>query len=344
MSILLTVFILGVMIFIHELGHFVAARRFGVHVEEFAIGMGPALFRKQRGDTLYSVRLVPLGGFCRMEGEDEESRSPRAFSALAAWKRLIVLAAGAFMNVLLAFLLFTAVCFMNGEVSNTIDGFAADDAPAAVFSAGDKIIKMDHTRIHIYNDILLKMATNQGESVEVTVRRGRETLTETIVPEDIGGVYRLGVVMRYEKGTLPKAIKNGWYETLFSVKSVYFGLKQLITGRIGLDSMSGPVGVVSVVNDAVRESRGIENAHDRYYALLLYILNLMAFIGANLGVMNLLPLPALDGGRIVFTSIELITRRKVPQRLEAAVHAVGLIALLVFSLVVTYSDIVKQIK
>lgn len=344
MSILLTILILGVMIFVHELGHFVAARRFGVHVEEFAIGMGPAILRKQRGDTLYSVRLIPLGGFCRMEGEDEASDSPGAFSSLVPWKRLIVLAAGAAMNVALAFLLFVSVCFMSGETTNTIRAFAGDDVPAAVFAEGDKIIKIDNTRIHIYNDIALKMANNGGEAVEVTVQRGGETLTKTITPYLTERGYQLGVYLSHEKGTLPKAIKNGWHETTFSVKSVYWGLKQLVTGHIGLESMSGPVGVVSVVNDAVRESRGIENARDRRYALLLYVLDLMAFIGANLGVMNLLPLPALDGGRIVFTAIELVSRRKVPQRLEAAVHAAGLIILLIFSLVVTYSDVVKQIK
>lgn len=343
MGIVWTVIILGIMIFIHELGHFVSARAFKVNVEEFSMGMGPSVFKKKKGETLYSIRLLPLGGYCKMEGEDEAIQKEGSFSFLKPWKRLIILASGAFMNVLLALILFVIVSFNSGEeiVGTKIGKIVSNDVPISVFEAGDKIVKMDNTRINIYSDITLKMMENSGESIEITVVRDGEKIKKTVTPEKTENGYKLGFEPAREKNTPLVALKNGFYETAFGVKSVYWSIKQMVTGKIGLDGVSGPVGVASVVSDVVETTGEIEDPFMRMRLLLLNIGYLMALIGANLGVMNLLPLPALDGGRILFTLVEIVIGRKVPQRFEAAVHTAGFILLMLLALIVTWSDISK---
>lgn len=346
MGIVWTLVILGVMIFIHELGHFISARIFDVHVEEFAMGMGPAVIKKQKGETLYALRILPLGGYCKMEGEDSESTSEHAFSNLAPWKRLIVLASGAMMNILLALILFIVVSFSQGDAvyAPKIGSFASDDAPAAVFNVGDTIVKMDNTRINIYSDITLKMMENNGEDISITVVREGKRITETVTPYKTDSGYKIGFSPAVIENTPSVALKNGFYETAFSVKTVFWSIKQMITGRIGLDSLSGPVGVATVVGDAVSGAESVPDAAMRRLVLFLNIAYIAALIGANLGVMNLLPLPALDGGRILFTLIEMIIGKKVPERFEAAVHAAGFILLMILAFIVTWSDIVKLIK
>ena len=345
MNIIWTIFILGVMIFVHELGHFLTAKSFGVFVEEFALGMGPAIFKKKGKETLYSLRLFPIGGYCAMRGENEDVAEERSFSALAPWKRLIILASGAAMNILLALLLFMVICFSQKAVITTeVGSIAGEDVPASVFEVGDKIIKMDSTRVNIYSDISLKMMENKGEAVDVTVLRNGEKLTFSLTPYETDAGYKFGFSPAIKENTPLTALKNGFYETCFSVKSVFWTIKNMITGTIGLDSVSGPVGVATVVDEVVDSTMEIENRAERYYILMLNILNLMALIGANLGVMNLLPLPALDGGRILFTFVELVIRRKVPQKFEAAVHAAGFVLFMLLALVITWPDIMKLIK
>ncbi len=343
MGIVWTVVILGIMIFIHELGHFVSARAFKVHVEEFSMGMGPSIFKKKKGETLYSIRLLPLGGYCKMEGEDEAIQKEGSFSFLNPWKRLIILASGAFMNVLLAFILFILVSFNSGEeiVGTRIGKIVWDNAPISVFETGDKIVKMDNTKVNIYSDITLKMMENNGESIEITVLRDGEKVKKTVTPEKTENGYKLGFEPKLEKNTPLVALKNGIYETAFSVKSVYWSIKQMVMGKVGFEAVSGPVGVASVVSDVVESTGEIEDNFLRIRLLFLNIAYLMALIGANLGVMNLLPLPALDGGRILFTLVEIVIGRKVPERFEAAVHTAGFILLMLLALVVTWSDISK---
>ncbi|MBR6720375.1 MAG: site-2 protease family protein [Clostridia bacterium] len=345
MNIIWTVLILGVMIFIHEFGHFIAAKSFGVYVEEFALGMGPAILKKQGKETLYSLRLFPIGGYCAMRGENEEVEEERSFSALKPWKRLVILVAGAAMNILLALVLFMIICFSQKYVYSTeVGAILNDDVPASVLSVGDEIIKMDNTGINIYSDIQLKMMENKGEAVDITVLRNGEKMTFTLTPYVTETGYKFGFSPAVKENTPLMALRNGFYETAFSVKSVFWTIKQMITGTIGLESVSGPVGIATVVDDVVDATMEIENKGERYYILLLNILNLMALIGANLGVMNLLPLPALDGGRVLFTFVEMVIRRKVPQKFEAAVHAAGFILLMLLAVVITWSDIMKLIK
>ncbi len=345
MNIIWTILILGVMIFIHELGHFISARAFGVKVNEFALGMGPAILKKQGKETLYSLRLFPIGGYCAMVGEDEKTDEEGSLSALPPWKRLIILASGAFMNILLALILFTVISFSQKAVITPVIGEITDEnAPISVFSEGDKIVKIDGTKINIYNDFTLKMYENNGESVEITVERNGERITKSVTPEKTEAGYKFGFYPLIVENSPALALKNGFYETAFSVKSVFWTLKNLFTGVLGLDAVSGPVGIATVVDDVVDEVNKEEDLKTRSLLMFLNIANLMALIGANLGVMNLLPLPALDGGRILFTLIEMITRKKVPEKFEAWVHGLGFILFMLFALFITWSDISKLIK
>lgn len=345
MNIIWTILILGIMIFVHELGHFLTAKRFGVFVEEFSLGMGPAIFKKQGKETLYSLRLFPIGGYCAMRGENEAVEEEGSFSELKPWKRFIVLVSGAAMNILLAFMLFLMICFsQKAIITNKVGSVAGDDVPASVFEVGDEIIKMDGTRVNIYSDIRLKMMINKGESVDVTVLRNGEKLTFNLTPYKTEDGFKFGFSPLVEENTPLTALKNGFYETAFSVKSVFWTIKQMVKGNIGLESVAGPVGMATVVDDVVDSTNEIEDNNQRIYVLILSIFNLMALIGANLGVMNLLPLPALDGGRILFVLIEMITGKKVPEKFEAAVHAAGFVLLMLLAVVITWSDIMKLIK
>lgn len=345
MNIIWTILILGIMIFVHELGHFIAAKKFGVFVEEFSLGMGPAILKKQGKETLYSLRLLPLGGYCAMRGENETVEEEGSFSALKPWKRFIVLVSGAAMNVLLALILFMIICFsQKAVITNKVGSVAGDDVPASVFEVGDEIIKLDGTRVNIYSDIRLKMMINKGESVDVTVLRNGEKLTFNLTPYKTENGFKFGFSPLVEKNTPLTALENGFYETAFSVKSVFWTIKQMIAGTIGLESVAGPVGMATVVDDVVDSANEIEDNNQRIYVLILSIFNLMALIGANLGVMNLLPLPALDGGRILFVLIEMIIGKKVPEKFEAAVHAAGFVLLMILAVIVTWSDIMKLIK
>ena len=345
MNIIWTILILGIMIFVHELGHFLTAKRFGVFVEEFSLGMGPAIFKKQGKETLYSLRLFPIGGYCAMRGENEAVEEEGSFSELKPWKRFIVLVSGAAMNIILAFMLFLMICFsQKAIITNKVGSVAGDDVPASVFEVGDEIIKMDGTRVNIYSDIRLKMMINKGESVDVTVLRDGEKLTFNLTPYKTEDGFKFGFSPLVEENTPLTALENGFYETAFSVKSVFWTIKQMVTGNIGLESVAGPVGMATVVDDVVDSTNEIEDNNQRIYVLILSIFNLMALIGANLGVMNLLPLPALDGGRILFVLIEMITGKKVPEKFEAAVHAAGFVLLMLLAVVITWSDIMKLIK
>lgn len=345
MNIIWTILILGVMIFIHELGHFISARIFGVKVNEFALGMGPAILKKQGKETLYSLRLFPIGGYCAMVGEDEKTDEEGSFSALSAWKRFIILASGAFMNILLALILFIAISFCQKYViTPSIGDIPDENAPISVFMEGDRIIKMDDTKINIYSDLTLKMYENKGESVEITVLRDGEKITKSVTPYKTEAGYKFGFTPEIVENSPALALKNGFYETAFSVKSVFWTIKNLFVGNLGFDAVSGPVGIASVVDDVVDEVNKEEDIKTRSLLMFLNIANLMALIGANLGVMNLLPLPALDGGRILFTLIEMITGKKVPEKFEAWVHGAGFILFMLLALFITWSDILKLIK
>lgn len=280
-----------------------------------------------------------------MVGEDEKTDEEGSFSALLPWKRFIILASGAFMNILLALLLFMVISFSQKYViTPSIGDIPDENAPISVFSVGDRIVKMDNTKINIYSDLTLKMYDNKGESVEITVERNGEKITKTVTPYNTEAGYKFGFTPKVVENNPLLALKNGFYETAFSVKSVFWTIKNLVVGNLGVDAVSGPIGIASVVDDVVDEVNKEEDIKTRSLLMFLNIANLMALIGANLGVMNLLPLPALDGGRILFTLIEMVTGKKVPEKFEALVHGAGFILFMLFALFITWSDISKLIK
>ena len=368
-----------VMVSLHEFGHFIVAKMLNFKVDEFSVGMGPAIFKKKKGETQYSIRILPLGGYCKFEGEDEaDNTDPRAFSNQKAWKRLLVLLAGGVFNIILGFVLFLVIVPSTSPArTNVIDTVVPHRYIEQVgVQPNDKIIKINGKKINFYNDISLYTQNfKKDEQATITVSRNGEKIdysfmpTEQIVkttygengvqvdstingyttgqfveysdkmPKDDSLVGQSETSTRYIIGFTPKTkditIFNVWGEALneteFVVKLVYQSFWQMITGKVGVDQMSGPVGIVSEVNNAVNSGS---------YSWL-YVLNLVAILTINLGIFNILPIPALDGGRILFVLIEMIRRKAIPPEKEGIVHAVGMLLLLAFIVFVSFHDIMR---
>ena len=349
MYIVIAILAFGILIATHELGHFLAAKACGVKVNEFAIGMGPALFKKQGKETLYSLRLLPIGGFCAMEGEDEETEDPRAFARQHPLKRTVILVAGAFMNFLVGFLivliLYTgAGAFVGNTVTELVDGFRYSENGLQV---GDRIVAIDGHRVYYAEDFSTYMARRSG-SVDMTVLRGGEKiqLTDYALQQEeyvVDGqtVLRYGVTFNLIEGTAGAKLKYSLYTAYNFVRYVMMGLSDLISGAVGINQLSGVVGIVGTISDVGQQSAG---AH----AAAMNIAYLCAFIAVNLAVMNMLPVPALDGGRVflllVTVVIEKITRKKINPKYEGYIHAIGLVLLLVLMAYVMFNDIVRLIR
>ena len=339
MAILITIIGFGIMIFVHELGHFIAAKRFGVLVHEFAIGMGPKIFSFGKGETKYSLRLFPIGGFVKLEGENEleENDNPRSFSNLKPLKRIIILVAGAFMNVLLGFLIFTFINIKVGITPSIVREIPEELASQQVnFQVGDEIIKLNDSRIHSYDDVSLFMSRYEADSLDITLKRNGETIElddAKLIKTEAG--YKLGVVFQPEKGSFLKCAEFAVYDTLYISKAVIFALTDLFKGKQSINSLSGPVEIVSTVNQVTAVKS------DYTY---LSILMLFAMITVNLGIFNLLPFPALDGGSIIFALYELITRKKVKSEIVGYAGLIGFALLMLLAIYVTAGDIFDLIK
>ena len=346
--ILIALLMFGVLVAVHEFGHFFTAKLLGVQVNEFAIGMGPALWKRQKGETKYSLRLFPVGGFCEMEGEDTASDNPRAFTAQPLWKRLIVLAAGSLMNFVTGFLiillLFTqSQTFATPVIRDFAEGFP--QSAEAGLQAGDRIVKVDGERIYTYSDISIFFSRSNGETMDLVVDRSGETVVLDDYPlklreytENGETVARYGINFSMEPATFGRQLREAWFTSVDFVRLVRVSLMDLITGRASLREVSGPIGIVDTLAQVGEQSQtaGIAAKNILYFA---------ALIAVNLAVMNLLPIPALDGGRIFFllisTLITRITRKKVNPKYEGYIHMAGLVCLLALMVVVAFSDIVK---
>ena len=333
MVIIFAILIFGFLIFVHELGHFVTAKKFGVKIHEFALGMGPAIFKKQKGEILYSVRALPIGGYVKMEGEDGESDDERSFGKLPAIKKIIVLFAGAFMNFISGFLIFVIIYSFAGgvavpEIDRVIEG---SPAQIAGIKEGDRITSVNGDAVHIQSDVTFSLFLSGDKDVDVEVLRGDEKLTFHIKPQLENDRYIIGFYPKYEEITPGNVLYNAFYNTFFVVRVVFESLKMMLTGQVGLGEMSGPVGIVGEIGKAARDG-------------ILQVLNFAALIAVNLGVMNLLPFPALDGGRIIFAAIEGIRRKPINPKVEGYVHAAGLILLFALMILITFSDIGKIVS
>lgn len=352
---ILAILLFCIMIFPHELGHYIAAKKCGVQVNEFAFGMGPTIWKKQRGETLHSIRLLPIGGFCAMEGEDgaeedleegsqeEEKKAynPRAFNNKKPWQRIIVLAAGSVMNVICAILIMTLLIGITGFNTTTIGEVKKDSvASKAGLLAGDKVLNVADVEINSWDEIAKAVSESGGNEITLNVERKvnskvvRKTLTvtpEAVKVKDSEGkeftIYVIGILTKKSHNPF-KAVVGGVTSTWNMTKTMVTSIKEIFTGKVSTNELAGPVGMISMVSQTTKY--GVW-----YYGFLT------AMICLNLAIINMLPLPALDGGRIIFVIYSWITGKSVSSKVEGTVHAVGLILLMFLMLYVTKNDIVR---
>ena len=342
MGIILAILIFGFIVMFHEFGHFIVAKKSGIQVFDFSIGFGPSILHWTRGETTYNLRPIPLGGYCAM-GEDNAEGEKGNFNEKPVWVRMLVILAGPFFNFILAFLIGIILVASTGYdkpvIGEVESGFPAAEAG---IQAGDEIVRMDGHKIHLWREITLHNTIHPGETVEVVYERDGKRHEVTVKPKkDEDGRYRLGVMpdkSYYTKANVLTAIQYGYYEVRYSVRSTIDGLKMLLYRKIGIKELSGPVGIGSFVNNSYKESRDYGAR-----AVAVTMLSISLLISANLGVMNLLPIPALDGGRLLFLLIEAVRRKRIPPEKEGLVHLVGMGLLLLLMAVVMYNDITKII-
>lgn len=334
-DIIIAVLVFGLLIFVHELGHFMAAKACGIKVNEFALGMGPKLAGFKKGETLFTLRALPIGGFCAMEGEDEESSDDRSYGSKPRWQRAIVLIAGAFMNVLIGFvIILVLVTRQNALATTTVAQFSNDSTSSSQMKTGDKILSINGWRTHIGTDIQFSLMLSSGASADITVQRGGQTLElknvkfPTVSDGSGGKVMEMDFYVLGEKQSIGGTLYHASCWTVAVVKLVWVSLAKIITGAYPIKALSGPVGVTAAMGQAASQGPSI----------LFYI---VAMIAVNLGVVNLLPLPALDGGKLLFIIIEAIRRKPINPKYEGWVTMAGFALLMLLMVVVTYNDIVR---
>lgn len=329
--------VFGILIFIHELGHFAVAKYFDVHVQEFALGFGPALVGFTKGETRYNLRIVPLGGFVRMAGmEDGDAEDPRGFNKKSVLARAAVIAAGPIMNFVLAAALFAGYHYVMGSPDplSILGGVAQQcqtvTCPAyqAGLQAGDKVVAINSQPVSKWEEILRVVTSSEGKPLAFRVQRGSEIKDLTMTPILQDGRYIVGIMQSVKKGSLGEAVVQGPRLTWEVSKSWVSGLWEMVSGRVK-PQLSGPVGITREI--AQQASQGWDN-----------LLWLTAFLSINLGMFNLLPIPALDGSRILFIGVEAVRGRRLDPQRENMVHFVGFLLLIGLMLVVTYGEIVRH--
>ena len=353
MTILFAILLFSLLIFVHELGHFIAAKLSGVRVNEFSMFMGPAIFQWQKGETQYSIRCIPIGGFCAMEGEDEDTDDPRSFQKAAWWKRFLILIAGSVMNLLLGLLLMLIVYLPTKEYPlptiDSFEDFSTVDGEHGL-QVGDRILEIDGEDVYLQNDFSMLLALNPSVTHDVVVERnGKEVYlnnlrmeTHTILDEQGQEVQKYGINFAFDADvSFGDKVKLAWFNCLDNARMVRLSLKMLITGEAGLKDMTGPVGIVKVMSDTASQSDG-------FLMALLNMLYFGAFLAINLGIMNLLPIPALDGGRVVglflTTIIEKITGKKLNSKVEGYIHGIGMLFLLGLMAIILFKDVFTIFK
>lgn len=339
---LLAILLFGVLIAIHEFGHFSFAKLFKVKVNEFALGMGPKIISKKKGETAYSLRLFPIGGFVSMEGEDEESSDERAFNKKPAWQRFIIVAAGAILNLILGVIV-VGICLSCSDLVGTrvVHSFFENATSETTgLQVGDEILEINDTPVYSYKGIAFNLVRDSDNKIDMLVRRNGEKVElkgVTFEQFDFDGRQYISqdFILVGEKPTFSNVIKNAFLDSASIVQMVRLSLVDMLSGRYGMKDISGPIGTISAIAESTAEP---EEFKDK----ILTALNFLSMITINVGVFNLLPLPALDGGRLFFIFIEMIRRKPIPADKEGKVHTVGLVLLLLLMAVITVSDIIKQ--
>lgn len=334
--------VFGIIVLVHEFGHFLLAKKNGVTVVEFSIGMGPRLLSFDKGGTKYSLKMLPFGGSCMMLGEDEDSRDDGAFNNKHVGARISVIAAGPIFNFILAFffalIVIANVGYDSSEIGGVMEGYPAQEAG---LMGGDRITKLNDKKITIYRDISMYLYFHPGETLDVEYVRDGQKYETTIVPKlsEETNSYMMGIQMdasSQKKASFGEIFKYGAYEVKFMIEMTMKSVVKLVQGQVKADELSGPVGIVSMIGDTVEQSRS-----SGLYYVLLNLANMCILLSANLGVMNLLPLPALDGGRLVFLIYEAITGKPINREKEGLVHVIGMVCLMALMVFVLFNDIRK---
>ncbi|MDU5368362.1 MAG: RIP metalloprotease RseP [Finegoldia magna] len=330
-TIISSIIIFLLVILIHEFGHFIVAKMNGVSVLEFSIGMGPKLFQRESNGTLYSLRVLPVGGYCQLEGEDEENDSPNSLNNQSPLVRLKVILAGAIMNFILAFILLILLMSVS-RVSTEVSGVIKDSpAYSSGIQTGDQIVSINGENVSDGEELLKSIKESKGD-LNIGVIRDSQSKNIKVTPRLENNIRKIGVNFQEEYNiknfSIVKGFKKGLITFLNLTGMLYKFLGMLITGQLGLGGVSGPVGVVKEIGNAAKT--GVAN-----------LIFLLAYININLGVFNLLPIPALDGGRAIFILIEMIFGKKISQEKEGYIHMVGLILLLALIAIVTIKDVIK---
>jgi regulator of sigma E protease len=323
------IFVFLLVILLHELGHFSVAKFVGIKVNEFAIGMGPKLLQKTKGETLYTLRLFPIGGYCKMEGEDENSDDPRSFNKVSPLARIAVVAAGAIMNFVLAIIVFTIVSYSIGTPSTTISQII-ENSPAEKVGIlpGDRITWINGMKIKNWDDITETISkSDPSEEMNIVLNRNNIEKSFYLKPIVDEGRTLIGIIPKYDKSVI-SAIQGGLDNTIFFTKVMFDFVKSIFKGEVSTSDLSGPIGVINEIGKAA----------DTGFTNLLFLLG---FISINLGFFNLLPIPALDGSRIVFLLIELVRGKPIDPDKEGFIHMIGFFLLIALMLVVTYKDLIR---
>lgn len=354
-SIIVSIILLGILVIVHEWGHYIVAKKSGILVEEFAVGMGPKIYGVQKGETLYTIRALPLGGFCRMEGEAEEEGkeiSTRSFTSKSVLVRFAVIVAGPVMNFILAFimlLILSATTYIAVPVLSDV----VEDSPAqeAGLLSGDKITNINGTKINIYDELQYKIFQSGGETLKLKIMRNKEVKEIIVTPkfdEERNG-YLVGIVPEVkgaiigelqegmtEKASLFETIHYSFFSMFHYVKTTALGLLEVFTFTADSDDYGGPITIIQTVGQSYEA--GLSHS---FWAAIQNLLQLGAVLSANLGVLNLFPIPALDGGRLLFIIIEAIRRKPMSMELEGRINLLGFAFIMGLMAFILYGDIVK---
>ncbi len=348
-TIILFLIIFSIVVISHEFGHFLIGKRNGIRVMEFAVGMGPTILSFRRGETKYSLKLLPIGGACMFDGDDgigaEDGQiDEHSFLSASVGARIAAVAAGPIFNFLLAFVFSLIIVAFNGSDKPVIQKITESSAAEeAGILAGDEIVRIDGERIRIYREVSLISALNRGEPMEIQVRRGDTVLDMTLTPRysEQDGRYYIGFTGMGEHFDCNPAqvFQYGLYEVRYWVKATYRSLLMLIRGQAAKEDVSGPIGIAQFVGDTYEEAKpyGISS-------IIFTMMNIIVLLSVNLGILNLLPLPALDGGRLVFMFIEVVRGKPISPEKEGMVHFAGLVVFMILMVFVMYNDIMKIIR